>query len=156
MLSTFDDPTRKAIQINLREFGDTLAGRGGDLNNAIRDLRPLVEVAPPVMKNLASPETDLAGFVQGLSQAAAETAPVAEQQAQLFVVLDTTFAAFADVARPFIQETISRSVPTLDTANRVLPRDAAVPPPHGDPVRQPPARRPRPGPLRRRRSRTRW
>ena len=63
----------------------------------------------PVMRNLASPETDLAGFVRGLSAAAAEVAPVAEQQGQLFVALDSTFGAFADVARPFIQETISRS-----------------------------------------------
>jgi len=122
VLSTFDDPTRKAIQINLREFGDTLAGRGGDLNTAIRDLKPLVTVAVPVMRNLSSPSTDLAGFVQGLSNAAGETAPVAEDQAQLFVNLDITFAAFADVARPFIQDTITRSVPTLETANRVFPK----------------------------------
>jgi hypothetical protein len=75
-----------------------------------------------VMRNLASPQTDLAGFVQGLSAAAGEAAPVAEEQAQLFVGLDITFGAFADVARPFIQDTISRSVPTLETANRVFPR----------------------------------
>jgi hypothetical protein len=74
------------------------------------------------MRNLASPSTDLAGFVRGLSAAAGETAPVAEEQAQLFVNLDITFAAFADVARPFIQETITRSVPTLETANRVFPK----------------------------------
>jgi virulence factor Mce-like protein len=122
VLSTFDDPTRKAIQINLREFGDTLAGRGGDLNTAIRDLKPLTTVAVPVMRNLSSGSTDLAGFVQGLSNVAAETAPVAEDQAQLFVNLDITFAAFADVARPFIQDTITRSVPTLETANRVFPK----------------------------------
>jgi ABC-type transporter Mla subunit MlaD len=122
VLSTFDDPTRNAIQVNLREFGDTLAGRGGDLNTAIRDLKPLTQVAVPVMKNLSSPNTNLAGFIQGLSNAAAETAPVAEDQAQLFVNLDITFGAFADVARPFIQDTITESVPTLDTANRVFPR----------------------------------
>jgi virulence factor Mce-like protein len=121
VLSTFNTPTRRAIQINLREFGDALAGRGGDLNNAIRDLKPLVDVATPAMRNLASPSTDLAGFIRGLAQAAGETAPVAEEQAQLFVALDTTFGAFADVARPFIQQTISESVPTLETGNRVLP-----------------------------------
>jgi virulence factor Mce-like protein len=121
-LSTFDDPTRAAIQINLREFGDTLAGRGGDLNTAIRDLKPLTTVAIPVMRNLSSPSTDLAGFIRGLSAAAGETAPVAEDQAQLFVALDITFGAFADVADPFIQDTITRSVPALETANRVFPR----------------------------------
>jgi virulence factor Mce-like protein len=122
VISTFDDPTRNAIQINLREFGDTLAGRGGDLNTAIRDLKPLVTTAVPVMRNLSSSTTDLAGFVRGLSAVAGETAPVAEEQAQLFVNLDITFGAFADVARPFIQDTITRSVPALETANRVFPK----------------------------------
>ena len=45
-------------------------------------------------------------------------APVAEIQAQLFVYLDTTFTALARVARPFIQETISETPPTLDVADR--------------------------------------
>jgi ABC-type transporter Mla subunit MlaD len=49
-------------------------------------------------------------------------APVAEVQAQLFVDLNTTFGALARVARPFIQETISESPPTLDVATRTLPR----------------------------------
>jgi virulence factor Mce-like protein len=122
VLSTFNNPTRKAIQINLREFGNTLAGRGGDLNNSIRDLVPLTKLAVPVMHNLASPSTDLAGFVNGLANTAAEVAPVAEQQADLFVSLDTTFGALASIARPFLQETISKSPPTLDTAIRVFPR----------------------------------
>ena len=73
------------------------------------------------MRNLASPDTDLAGFVRGLAGAAAEVAPVAQQQGQLFVDLETTFGAFAAVARPFIQETISKSPETEDTAIRTLP-----------------------------------
>src|SRR5262249_37732566 len=48
-------------------------------------------------------------------------APVAETQAQLFVALDRTFAAFARVSRPFIQETIEKSPPTLDVVNADLP-----------------------------------
>ena len=122
VFNTFDDDTRAAIQTNLTEFGNALAGRGASLNAAIGDLRPLVERLEPVMRNLASSDTDLAGFVRGLSAAAAEVAPVAEQQGQLFVSLDRTFGAFADVARPFIQETISKSPETEDTAIRTLPR----------------------------------
>jgi hypothetical protein len=49
-------------------------------------------------------------------------APVAATQAALVANLDTTFAALAGVARPFIQETISRSVPAEDVAIRELPR----------------------------------
>ena len=48
-------------------------------------------------------------------------APVAETQASLFVALDQTFGAFARVARPYIQETISKSPATLDAANADLP-----------------------------------
>jgi hypothetical protein len=48
-------------------------------------------------------------------------APVAEQQASMFAALDRTFAAFARVSRPFIQETISKGPETLDTATADLP-----------------------------------
>ena len=122
LFATFDDPTRAAIQSNLVEFGNALAGRGQSLNAAIGDLRPLVERLDPVMRNLASSNTDLAGFVRGLAGAAAEVAPVARQQGELFVNLETTFGAFADVARPFIQETISRSPEAEDAAIESLPR----------------------------------
>jgi virulence factor Mce-like protein len=121
VFNTFDDPTRAAIQANLVEFGNALAGRGVALNAAIGDLRPLVERLEPVMRNLASPETDLSGFVRGLAGAAAEAAPVAAVQGRLFRDLDTTFGAFAAVARPYIQETISKSPETQDTAIRALP-----------------------------------
>jgi hypothetical protein len=74
------------------------------------------------MRNLASPDTGLSRFVSALSATAEEVAPVAEIQGQLFVDLDTTFRAFADVARPFIQESISRSPEAEDVAIDTLPR----------------------------------
>ena len=40
----------------------------------------------------------------------------------MFVVLDQTFAAFANVSSPYIQETIEKSPPTLDTVNAGLPK----------------------------------
>ena len=118
----FDEPTRNAIQANLLEFGNALAGRGVNLNAAIGELRPLVEQLTPVMRNLASPDTGLSNFVSALSATAAEVAPVAEVQGQLFGDLNTTFRAFADVARPFIQESISKSPATEDVAIETLPR----------------------------------
>ncbi len=121
LLNTFDEPTRDAIQRNLLEFGNTLAGRGPDLNAAIGDLDPLLELLIPVARNLASPQTALARFFRALEATASEVAPVAETQADLFVALDTTFGALAEVARPFIQETISKSPPALDTALATLP-----------------------------------
>ncbi len=46
----FDDETRRAAQANLTEFGNTLAGRGTDLNFAIQELNPLLDQLTPVMK----------------------------------------------------------------------------------------------------------
>jgi virulence factor Mce-like protein len=121
VFNMFDEPTRVAIQQNLLEFGNALAGRGVDLNEAIGQLKPLVQVLTPVMRNLADPNTGLGNFVSSLSATAAEVAPVAEIQGQLFADLDTTFAAFARVSRPFIQESISKSPPAEDTAIATLP-----------------------------------
>jgi virulence factor Mce-like protein len=121
VFNMFDTPTRTAIQSNLLEFGNALAGRGVDLNEAIGQFKPLVERLTPVMRNLADPNTGLSNFVSSLSATAAEVAPVAEIQGQLFADLDTTFAAFARVSRPFIQESISRSPAAEDTAIATLP-----------------------------------
>ena len=118
----FDAPTRKAAQANLVAFGDALAGRGPDLNEALGELRPLVTRLEPVARNLASPKTGVGRFFHALADSAAEVAPVAETQAQMFVSLDTTFAAFARVARPFIQQSISEAPPTFDTLIRTAPR----------------------------------
>jgi virulence factor Mce-like protein len=120
-LSMFDAPTRAAIQDGLFEFGNAVAGRGPALNEALGVLPSVLEHLEPVTANLAAPDTGLARFVAALAATAAEVAPVAETQAQLFVSLDTTFGALAEVARPFIQETISESPPTLDAGTRALP-----------------------------------
>jgi hypothetical protein len=58
---------------------------------------------------------------RALGATAAEVAPVAEEQAALFANLDTTFTALASVARPFIQDTITQSPPTLDVGTREFP-----------------------------------
>jgi virulence factor Mce-like protein len=118
----FDAPTRTAVRANLVEFGNALAGRGVALNEALGSLRPAVERLTPVMRNLASPRTRLDRFFPAIARAAAEVAPVAEVQARMFGNLDTTFAAIANVARPFVQETISESVPTLETTIETGPR----------------------------------
>jgi virulence factor Mce-like protein len=122
VLNMFDPPTRQAAQDNLVAFGDALAGRGPGLNATLGELEPLLERLEPVARNLASRRTGLGRFFSALAASAAEVAPVAETQAQMFVALDSTFAAFARVARPFIQETISETPPTLDTLTRTAPR----------------------------------
>jgi ABC-type transporter Mla subunit MlaD len=122
VLDIFDPATRNAAQNNLVAFGDALAGRGPDLNFAFGELRPLVTRLEPVARNLASAKTGVGRLFRALEASAAEVAPVAETQAQMFVSLETTFGAFAEVARPFIQQTISETPPTLDTLTRTAPR----------------------------------
>jgi len=117
----FDEPTRKAIQRSLTGFGNALAGRGPQLNEAVGSLRGLVESSEATLRDIVAPSTDFAGFWRALEDLSATVAPVAIEQADLFVALDRTFAAFARVARPYIQETISKSPPTLDTAIADLP-----------------------------------
>jgi virulence factor Mce-like protein len=121
----FDEPTRASSQASLTGFGNALAGRGPQLNGAIGELRSLVQSAGPVMASLARPGTGFGSFWRELSELGAEVAPVAEQQASLFVGLDATFGAFAEVARPYIQDTISKSPETLDA---VVPRLVAIRP----------------------------
>jgi ABC-type transporter Mla subunit MlaD len=122
VLNTFDPKTRKAAQGNLVAFGDALAGRGPDLNAALGELRPALDRLEPVARNLASPKTGIGRLFRALADTAAEVAPVAEAQAQQWVSLESTFGAFAEVARPFIQQTISETPPTLDTLTRTAPR----------------------------------
>jgi ABC-type transporter Mla subunit MlaD len=121
VLSTFDEPTRVAIKKNLFEFGNALAGRGPDLNIAIGAFKPLLPRLERVTRLLANPNSGIGPFFSALEQSAAEVAPVAETQAQMFVELNTTLAAFADIARPYLQETISRTPVTLQTTIDTLP-----------------------------------
>ncbi len=118
----FDKPTRDAIRQNLSGFGNALAGRGPQLNEGIGALSRLVVHAQPVLATIVAPGTDFAGFWRALEDLSATVAPVAETQASMFAALDRTFAAFARVSRPFIQETIEKGPPTLDAVTADLPK----------------------------------
>jgi ABC-type transporter Mla subunit MlaD len=119
--SIFNKPTRDGIRQNLAGFGNALAGRGPQLNEAIGALRRLVVNGQPVLRTLVAPSTNFAGFWKALEDFSATVAPVADTNASLFVALDRTFAAFARVSRPYIQETIEKGPATLDAVNADLP-----------------------------------
>jgi ABC-type transporter Mla subunit MlaD len=122
----FDEKTRKAIQRNLAGFGNAFAGRGPQINNAFAALRLLVEDSEPTLATLVAPQTGFGDFWRALEALSATVAPVAEEQASMFAGLDRTFAAFARVSRPFIQETIAKGPRTLDAASPTL--NAQLPP----------------------------
>jgi ABC-type transporter Mla subunit MlaD len=119
--SMFDEKTRYAIRKNQAGFGNAFAGRGPQLNAAFGSLRKLAESAQEPLANLVAPSTNFGGFWRALEALNATVAPVAEINGTLFIALDRTFAAFARVSRPFIQETISKGPETLDTAIEDLP-----------------------------------
>jgi ABC-type transporter Mla subunit MlaD len=121
LFNMFDDKARIGSRSSLDGYGGGLAGRGTDLNLAIFALRPLLEDLEPVAANLADSDTGLDRFFVELADAAGEAAPVAEQQAELFVNLDVTFTALASIARPYLQETISESPPSEEVAIREFP-----------------------------------
>jgi virulence factor Mce-like protein len=121
-LGTFDEKTRIAAQQQLEGFGNGLAGRGQDLNVAIRSLNPLLLNLGPAMANLADDRTKLGRLSEALGRTSAIVAPVAESQAALFRNLDTTFSAFAAIARPYLQDSISGGPPALQTAIDELPK----------------------------------
>jgi virulence factor Mce-like protein len=122
VINTFDKKTREGQRNSLRGFGEGLAGRGIALNETIGVLPELFSNLEPVMKNLSAPATQLRRFFPALERAARIVEPVAETQAELFENLDTTFAALAGVARPSIQETISRSPAAMDAGIRGFPQ----------------------------------
>jgi virulence factor Mce-like protein len=121
-LNMFDAPARVGQRNSLDGYGGGLAGRGQDLNTAIEELGPLLRDLEPVMRNLSSRDTQLGRFFRSLGDAAGEAAPVAEEQASLFVNLDIAFTALAGIARPYLQETISEGPPSEELAIRDFPR----------------------------------
>jgi ABC-type transporter Mla subunit MlaD len=117
--AVFQGETRNHVRAATTGFGDAFAGRGVALNEAIASLNPFFVHLTPVMQNLADPRTDLDQFFRGLGRAAAEAAPVATAQAQVFTHMADTFEAI--VREPeSLQATIEKSPSTLDVSTRSL------------------------------------
>ncbi len=123
LFNMFDPKTRTANQVNLNNFGDGLAGRGLGLNNTIANLRPLVNNAVPVLRNLAAPATGLRELFKALDAVASQSAPVADTQATFFSEQDTFFTAFASVARSLELATAGGPA-SLEQAIHSLPFEA--------------------------------
>ena len=121
VLDMYNAPTRAGVVAATEGYGEGLAGRGADLNDAIHAFLPLVTDLGPVAQNLASRKTDFGGFFRGLERFSAAVAPVAQQQASLYVNLATTFTALAGVAYPFLQDWISQTPPTFQTVINQAP-----------------------------------
>jgi hypothetical protein len=79
--------------------------------------------AIPVLHNLANPATGLHELFVALDRVASQTAPVAEQNAELFSNLDTFFKAWASVA-PSIEAATRGGPASLEQGIYSLPHEA--------------------------------
>jgi ABC-type transporter Mla subunit MlaD len=118
--NTFDTETRTNARTNLEGFGNAFAGRGTSLNMAIEALNPLFTNLKPVARVLAARSTRLVRFFPELADAARIVAPVADEQAELFTNMATTFAAISEDPEA-LKDTISEGPATLQTGIDVLP-----------------------------------
>ena len=149
VLNTFDEPTRVAIQAEpVRVRQRARRPRAGAQRGARRR-------CPAVLELLAaggaatSPIRDTASarFVQALAATSAEVAPGRRDAGASCSSRSTPPSARSPrVARPFIQETISESPPTLDAGDRGAAGDPPVPGPQRDAVHRPRAGRRRRSP----------
>jgi ABC-type transporter Mla subunit MlaD len=119
-LEAYDKKTRGEMGRYLGGAGDSLAGRGSDLNEVIALAPQTMSHLEGAARVLASRSADLAGFIDGFSRLSDSLAPVAQQQAGLFRGLDRTFSALAPV-RANVADATSTAPPMLDAGIRGFP-----------------------------------
>ena len=137
VFNTFDDPTRAAIQANLTEFGNALAGRGQNLNAAHR--RPAPAGRAPRARDAqprARRDRPRAASSAGSRRPRPRPRRSPRSRASSSSTSRRTFGAFADVARPYIQETISKVARDRGRGDRDAAADPAVHRQHRRPLRR--------------------
>jgi virulence factor Mce-like protein len=115
----FDEPTRRAVQGDLRGFGDAVAGRGADINRTIQLAPPLFGHLQSVMANLADPQAKLDRFFAELGDTVRVVAPVSRTNARLFTDMADTFDALSRDPRA-LEDTIAKGAPTLRAGTESL------------------------------------
>jgi virulence factor Mce-like protein len=120
-LSTFDAPTRKHARVLLRQLGDSLAGRGEGLNDAVAAGAPFLSGLSAVTGAVAD-RTGAAGrLVRGADTMSAAIDPVREDLARGFRPLAAVARAFA-AERTSLHATLDAAPPALSTLSAQLPR----------------------------------
>jgi len=120
LYNIFDKPTRDASQENLRGFGNALTGRGVSLNRTIEGAPRFLRHLESVFRVLGDDATRLDLFFKELGDAARIVAPIAGRYSHSFTAGADTFEAWSRSPEA-LQETISRSVPSLDAGIRSFP-----------------------------------
>jgi virulence factor Mce-like protein len=91
--ATFGPKTRRGFRGVIGQFGDAIAGRGPQMNDAIYSLHRLMPALENVLRLFAAPSTRLSEFVSGLAGTTGALAPVARTLTSLLLDAGTTFRA---------------------------------------------------------------
>jgi virulence factor Mce-like protein len=91
--ATFGPKTQAGIRAATAGFGDALAGRGRDFNDAIFQTRKLIGPLENLLRLFASPSTHLSQFITGLAATTGALAPVAPTISALLTDASRTFTA---------------------------------------------------------------
>lgn len=110
LFDIFDKPTREALSTSVRELGTGMAGRGGDLHDAVRSSPDLLNGLGKVTGALADPQADLSGLVRSAGTLAARFTGRERDIAELIRGADETLRAV----------NVDGAVPLRDTV-RALP-----------------------------------
>jgi len=116
----YDEKTRQGVRRNTEAFGNSFAGRGIAINEAVGELPRFFGVLAPVAQNLADPRTQLGRFLRELADAARVVSPVAELQSEFFTRAADTFEALSRDTGA-LKETISRSHPLFQEGIESFP-----------------------------------
>jgi virulence factor Mce-like protein len=119
VLSTFDQSTRRALQLTVAGLGTGTAGRGQGLNETLATAPPFMQHLESVAANLADPRTGLRGFVRGIDRTVEQLAPVAPQLGELVAGADVTTRALASV-HPELEQLLAEAPPTESVATSAL------------------------------------
>jgi ABC-type transporter Mla subunit MlaD len=116
---TFGPKTISGIRSTVQSLGDGLAGRGTAINDSIVNFHAALPSLQRVLATLASPATDLAGFIAGVADTASALAPVSRSLVAVFVDGATTFEAIARAA-PALAQTLDQLPGTESAATAAL------------------------------------
>jgi virulence factor Mce-like protein len=101
----FSPRVQKDLQSTIYELGDGVAGRGVQFNHSIAQLADISPRLQRVLALLASPQTDLEGFLSGAAAAVTTLAPLTDDFIGLMGSGATTFGAI-NAADPALGQTL--------------------------------------------------
>lgn len=122
-LGVFGPRIRGPLRAVLSDYGNALAGRGAQLNEAIHSLVGLLEPLRRVLGVFAAPANRLGDLITGAAATTGALANVAPTTSSLLQSSATTFGA---LTRPALGRTLDQLPGTESVASRVLERSLST------------------------------